>query len=103
MGIEMSVTEFKAKCLELIDKISRHEIDSIELTKRGKPVAVVNPPAQEIPKPKTLEEALADLKAWQEKMKGTLDWLDPDIDLTQPIVDIDDIEAYHGRFFPDDD
>ena len=44
MGIEMSVTEFKAKCLELIDKLSRHEIESIELTKRGKPVAVVSPP-----------------------------------------------------------
>lgn len=101
MGVQISVTEFKAKCLELINKLSRHEIDSIELTKRGKPVAVVS--AKEQAKPKTLEEAMADLRAWQASMRGTIKMLDPDFDLTQPIVDIDDIEAYHGRVFPDDE
>lgn len=44
MGIEMSITEFKAKCLELIDKLSRGEIDEIDVTKRGRKVAVVSPP-----------------------------------------------------------
>lgn len=100
MGIEISVTEFKAKCLELIDKLARHEIDSIQLTKRGKPVAKVSP--HEAPKPRTFEEALAEMKAWQESMKGTI-YIDPDLDLTQPIIDLADVEAYHGRVFPDDD
>lgn len=99
MGIEISVTEFKAKCLELIDKLSRHEIDSIEITKRGKPVAVVS--AKEAAKPRTFDEALAEMRAWQESMRGTI-YIDPSLDLTEPIVDLDDIEAYHGRVFPDD-
>ena len=101
MGIEMSVTEFKAKCLDLIDKLSRHEIDSIELTKRGKPVAVVKP--CEAVRSRTFEEALADMRAWQASMRGTITILDTNFDLTQPIVDIDDIDAYHGRVFPDDE
>ena len=100
MGIEISITEFKAKCLELIDKLSRHEIDSIEITKRGKPVAVVN--AKDPPRPRTFEEALADLRAWQETMKGSVH-IDPDFDLTQPIFDIEDFDAYHGRLMSQDD
>ena len=101
MGIEMSVTEFKAKCLELINKLSRHEIDSIELTKRGKPVAVVS--AKDKPKAKTVEDVMAEFKAFQARWAGKITVLDPDFDLTQPIVDTDDIDAYHGRVFPDDD
>lgn len=101
MGMEISVTEFKAKCLELIDKLSRHEIDSIELTKRGKPVAVVS--AKEPRQAKTVEDVLDQFKDFQARMAGSITILDPTFDLTQPIVDIDDIEAYHGRVFPDDD
>lgn len=100
MGIEISITEFKAKCLDLIDKLSRHEIDSIEITKRGKPVAVVN--AKEAPKPRTLEEALAELRAWQESMKGSVH-IDPNYDLTQPVFDIEDFDAYHGKLMSQDE
>lgn len=99
MGIEISVTEFKAKCLDLIDKLSRHEFDSIELTKRGQPIAVVL--ATQPPKSKTLEEAMAELRAWQASMKDNI-WINPDFDLTQPTSDLDDCEAYHGRVFPND-
>lgn len=100
MGIEMSVTEFKAKCLDLIDKLSRHEIDSIELTKRGKPVAVVKP--SEALKSRTFEEALADMRAWQATMKGSVR-IDPDFDLTQPVFDIEDFNAYHGKLLSQDE
>ena len=100
MGIEMSVTEFKAKCLELIDKLSRHEIDSIELTKRGKPVAVVSPKASA--KPKTMEETLAELREWQKGMRKLL-WVDPGYDLTQPTSDLSELNAYHGRLLSQDE
>jgi prevent-host-death family protein len=100
MGIEMSVTEFKAKCLDLIDKLARHEIDSIELTKRGKPVAVVSP--KEAAKPKTMEEALAELREWQKGMRGLL-WIDPEYDLTQPTGDLEEMNAYHGRLLSQDE
>ena len=99
MGIEISVTEFKAKCLDLIDKVSRHEIDSIELTKRGKPIAVVS--AKSPAKSRSIEDVLAEFKAFQTRMAGTVT-IDPDFDLTQPIVDTDDIDAMHGRVFPGD-
>lgn len=100
MGIEISVTEFKAKCLDLIDKLSRHEFDSIELTRRGLPIAVVT--AKQQPKSKTLEEAMAELRAWQSSMKDSI-WIDPDFDLTKPTSDLEDCEAFHGRVFPEDE
>jgi len=42
----MSVTEFKAHCLELVNEVSRTG-ESLLLTKRGKPAAVVGPPPVE--------------------------------------------------------
>jgi prevent-host-death family protein len=43
----VSVTEFKAHCLELVNEVSRTG-ESVVLTKRGKPTAmVVPPPVQE--------------------------------------------------------
>jgi prevent-host-death family protein len=100
MGIEISVSEFKAKCLKLIDKLERREIDSIELTKRGKPIAVVSAKERTPAKP-TRAQVLAEFAAWQEKMKGSIRILDPTFDLTQPIFDPADSEAMSGRFLPD--
>lgn len=39
----VSATEFKAKCLALLDEIG-HEGNTITVTKRGRPVATVGPP-----------------------------------------------------------
>jgi len=39
----VSATEFKAKCLALFDEVQQSG-DSITITKRGLPVAVVSPP-----------------------------------------------------------
>jgi prevent-host-death family protein len=38
----ISATEFKAKCLALLDEIEHG--DTITVTKRGRPVAVLSPP-----------------------------------------------------------
>jgi prevent-host-death family protein len=38
----VSATEFKAKCLAILDEVDRHG-GSITVTKRGRPVAVVGP------------------------------------------------------------
>lgn len=40
----VSVTEFKAKCLELFDRLSDRQLDRIDVTKRGRVVAVVRGP-----------------------------------------------------------
>ncbi len=39
-----SASEFKAKCLDILDKLASHEIGQVVVTKRGKPVAVLTPP-----------------------------------------------------------
>lgn len=87
MGIEMSVTEFKAKCLDLFDKLYRREIDSITITKRGTPVGVFYPPAI------GREEALR----WHGFMKGRSRAIDPDIDLTLPIAADQEFEPEIGN------
>ena len=40
---EISATEFKAKCLALLDEMAE-EGGAITITKRGRPVAVLGPP-----------------------------------------------------------
>ena len=39
----VSITEFKAHCLRLVDELQRTR-EPIEITKRGKKVAIVSPP-----------------------------------------------------------
>jgi prevent-host-death family protein len=55
---KVAATEFKAKCLKLIDQV-RDTGKPITITKRGKPVAVLQPLAEE------------DLKPWL-KLRGTV-------------------------------
>ena len=38
----MGAAEFKAKCLRVIDKMTR-DLEPVTITKRGKPVAVLSP------------------------------------------------------------
>ncbi|HEY4362236.1 MAG TPA: type II toxin-antitoxin system prevent-host-death family antitoxin [Bryobacteraceae bacterium] len=42
----VSATEFKAKCLALFDEVQQSG-DSITVTKRGLPVAIVSPPRRQ--------------------------------------------------------
>ena len=52
----ISVTEFKAECLALLDEVGEHG-GTITITKRGKPLASVRPP--EKPKLKSPEGSWA--------------------------------------------
>lgn len=45
----IKASEFKAKCLQIIDEVAAGEV--VVITKRGKPMAELRPPKQ---KPKTL-------------------------------------------------
>jgi prevent-host-death family protein len=42
----VSATEFKAKCLAILDKVEQHGA-AVTVTKRGRPVAVLGPAPQE--------------------------------------------------------
>lgn len=43
----MSATEFKAKCLDIMDQLAARKLDRVTVTKRGRPVAVMAPPPLE--------------------------------------------------------
>lgn len=68
---EVSATEFKAKCLDLLDQVNSGRIARLEVTKRGKVVAVVTKP------PAT---AAGDLHGF---LRGSV-IVPPDLDLTAP-------------------
>lgn len=44
MFMTLSVTVFKARCLELFDRLQDGRLDRVEVTRRGKLVAVVESP-----------------------------------------------------------
>lgn len=41
----VNVTEFKAKCLDLLDQVGSRQIEQLGITKHGRIVAVLVPPA----------------------------------------------------------
>lgn len=42
-----SATEFKAKCLSVLDRLAARQFDRVVVTKRGRAVAVLTPPEDE--------------------------------------------------------
>lgn len=71
-----NVTEFKAKCLDIVDQLSRGALARVTVTKRGIPVVVVQPSE---PQANWIEEL-------QARMAGSV--IIPDgFDLTEPILD----------------
>jgi prevent-host-death family protein len=72
----MTATEFKAKCLEILDQLSAREIETLTITKRGKPVAVLSAPDTEADS----------LRRLHGSMRGSV--IVPDgFDLTAPVLD----------------
>ncbi len=72
----VTATEFKATCLDLLDRVHSGEIDELAITKRGNVVAVLR-------RPKVTREQAEALFGC---MKGTLTW-DDDLDLTAPVFE----------------
>ncbi len=72
----VSASEFKAKCLDLLDQVGTRRIGKLGITKHGKIVAVLVPPASP-------EEAVRELHGF---MRGSV--LVPEgVDLTAPVLD----------------
>ena len=78
----VSATEFKAKCLDLLDQVGSRQIRRLEITKRGKVVAVLIPPA-------TRDDDAQELHGF---LRGSV--VVPDgVDLTAPVLD----DALHAE------
>lgn len=77
MSMMVSVTEFKARCLELFDRLQLGQIDRIEVTRRGKVVAMVESPhARDAEAARAVHGSLADVT-----------FIPPGLDLTRPVFD----------------
>jgi prevent-host-death family protein len=72
----ISASEFKAKCLNILDRLDKHELDRVIITKRGRTVAVLLPPEPQA-------DAARDLYGF---MRGSVVIAD-DVDLTEPVFD----------------
>ena len=70
--LEISATEFKAKCLGLFKDLEAHRYRKVVITRRGKPIAELIEPKREVP----------DL--WG-ALKGRVS-VPPGVDLTEPVL-----------------
>jgi antitoxin (DNA-binding transcriptional repressor) of toxin-antitoxin stability system len=83
--LEISATEFKAKCLRLFKDLEAHRYSKVVITRRGKPIAELVPRDREVP----------DLFGC---MKGSV-IMPPDFDLTRPVLeDLPEAESGKGPF-----
>jgi antitoxin (DNA-binding transcriptional repressor) of toxin-antitoxin stability system len=81
----VSATEFKATCLDLVDQMHDGKLRRLHITKRGKPHLTVVA-AEEVKK--TPDDWFARIPRLVTIPEG--------LDLTEPVIDIDDIEAMRG-------
>ena len=75
---EVAISEFKAKCLSLLDRVNKTK-KPLRVTRRGKPVADIVPPAE-----------IRGEREWLGWMAGTAEIVG---DVVSPVIDLDDIEA----------
>jgi antitoxin (DNA-binding transcriptional repressor) of toxin-antitoxin stability system len=80
----ISVTDFKARCLELFDRLSDGSLDEIEVTRRGKLVAIVTPPPTAEAEARLVHGSMAGMAL---VAKG--------VDLTRPVFD-EELDAAEG-------
>jgi prevent-host-death family protein len=84
-SITLGATEFKAKCLEILDRIGRRELERVIITKRGTPVAVLAPPPAEA----------AAVEGLHGFLRGSV-VVPTDVDLTAPVAE-DTFAAEEGE------
>lgn len=72
----IGATEFKAKCLELLDRVSTGQVERVIVTKRGAVVAMLVAPEAEAARVERLHGF----------MRGTV-VIPPETDLTAPVSD----------------
>lgn len=82
--LEIAASEFKAKCLDLMDQLAARKLSRIVVTKRGRPVAVLSPPP-------TREEMAEELFGC---LKGRM-VAPADFDFTAPVLD-EPLDAEEG-------
>jgi prevent-host-death family protein len=75
---EIAISKFKARCLSLLEEVSKTKTP-LRVTRRGKPIADVIPPS-------SVEEE----RSWIGSLSGSVDIVG---DVISPVIDIEAIEA----------
>lgn len=83
--VVITATEFKAKCLDLLDRVQKGSLNKVTITKRGRTAAVVSRPEP---------DKAADPTALFGSMKGTVS-APPGFDFTAP-MDMDPLDSENG-------
>jgi prevent-host-death family protein len=81
----ISASEFKAKCLDILDRLAEHTLERVVITKRGRVVATLLPP----------EDAAAAVRQVHGFMRGSVS-IPPGFDLTAPVAE-EPFAAEHGE------
>jgi antitoxin (DNA-binding transcriptional repressor) of toxin-antitoxin stability system len=84
--LTVTVTGFKAHCLDLIRKLEHGDLKRITLTRRGKPVAEISP--QRAAPKKTFADIYGCMRGKMKIPEGA--------DLTEPTVHPEDWDAVRG-------
>jgi prevent-host-death family protein len=84
-GEVIGAAEFKAHCLEILDRLSAREVSRVVITKRGRPVAVLTPPED-------ARDAVHELHGF---LRGSV-LIPAGTDLTAPILD-EQFDAADGK------
>jgi prevent-host-death family protein len=88
----LNATEFKAKCLDLMDQLASGQLKRIIITKRGKEVACLLPP------PVDANAFVPRDQFWGAMKAVTL--VPDDFDFSDPLfaeADLAEMDAYNGR------
>jgi prevent-host-death family protein len=75
---EIAISKFKAKCLSLLQEVSKTKIP-LRVTRRGKAIADVIPASNE-----------GDERSWIGSLQGSVDIVG---DVVSPVIDLETIEA----------
>ena len=89
-NVTVTATAFKANCLELLKRLDLGILRRVTVTKRGKPIAIV----EAVPPPVVKESAWGFLR-------GAVK-IAPGVDLTEPVIDEEPDDPFIGKPKPDD-
>jgi antitoxin (DNA-binding transcriptional repressor) of toxin-antitoxin stability system len=88
--LTINVTEFKAKCLDIVTRLANGEFSRVRLLKRGKPIADVI-----LPTPPDAETF--DWEAWSRDLQALTGWMPENHDWTQPMMTEAEAEQWQAR------
>jgi prevent-host-death family protein len=83
-ALTISASEFKAKCLDILDRVADRTLERVVITKRGRVVAMLTPP----------EDTATAVRQVHGFLRGSVA-IPPGFDLTAPIAD-ETFAAEHG-------